>query len=161
MINKLTCLVTALLLSFSSCDLNDDDQNGDFSLYFRATIDGVAWVADPVHVGASLNTSGVNPLIRIHGDGISGTNEYFILEFPPLSANTTDTTITSTGMAGIMEFHRNSQTWTSVSGNLTVHQAGAPIQRQYSGTFSGSFFNPSDNTTITITNGEYMAQGIF
>lgn len=160
MCTKFHCLAAVLLLSITSCDLNDDDQNGDFSLYFRATIDGVAWEADPAHVGASLNTSGISPLIRIHGD-LSNTNDYFILEFPPLGASTTDTSITSTGMAGIMQFHRNSQTWTSVTGNLTVHQAGAPIQRQYSGTFSGSFFNPVDSTTITIANGEYMAQGIF
>lgn len=157
---KFHCLAAVILLSFSSCDLNDDDQNGDFSLYFRATIDGVAWEASPTSVGASLNTNGASPLIRIHGD-LSGTNDYFIMEFPPLSANTTDTTIVSTGMAGIMRFHRNAQTWTSVNGSLIVHQAGAPIQRQYSGTFSGSFFNASDNTTLTITNGEYMAQGIF
>ncbi len=161
MLNKFTCLIMVLLLllSFSSCDLNDDDQNGDFSLYFRATIDGALWEASPTSVSASLNTNGVQNLIKIQGSATG--NEYFILEFPPLRASTTDTMIVSTGMAGIMEFHLNSQTWTSVSGNLTVHQAGGPIQRQYSGTFSGSFFNPSDNTTITITNGEYMAQGIF
>jgi len=158
--NKFACLAVMLLLSLSSCDLNDDDQNGTFSLYFNANIDGVAWAASPTSVGASLNTSGVSPLIRIHGD-LSGSNDYFILEFPPLSATTTDTSIASTGMAGIMEFHRNSQTWESVTGNLTVHQAGAPIQRQYIGTFSGSFFNATDGTTLTITNGEYMAQGIF
>jgi hypothetical protein len=157
---KFHCLAAVLLVSFSSCDLNDDDQNGDFSLYFRATIDGVLWQASPTSVGASLNTNGAQHLISIHGDLATG-NEYFILEFPPLSASTTDTTIVSTGMAGIMRFHRNSQTWTSVNGNLTVHQAGAPIQRQYSGTFSGSFFNPLDSTTIIITSGEYMAQGIF
>lgn len=151
-----------MLLCFSSCDLNDTDESGDFGLYFRANIDGVVWAASTTSVGASLNTNGVTPLISIHGNGaVVGSNDYFILEFPPLSASVTDTAITSTGMAGIMEFHSNSQTWTSVAGNLTVHQAGTPTHREYSGIFSGSFFNPSDSTTIVITNGEYLAQGVF
>ncbi len=121
-------LAFEILLYFSSCDLNDDNQNGGFSLFLRATIDGALWDASPTSVVASLNTNGVQYLISIDGN-LATDNEYFILESPPLRAFTTDTTIVSIGMAGIKQFHRNSQTWTSVNGSLTVHQACASIQR--------------------------------
>ncbi len=158
MINKFTCLAIMLLLSFSSCDLNDTDENGTTNFHLTATIDGVNWAASTEHVGASPDNSGITPLVKIHGDG-SGNNEYFYIYFRPLVA--TDTTISSAGMTGVLEFHRNSQTWVSVNGNLTVHQAGSPTYREYSGTFSGSLFNAADSTTITITNGDYLVQGIF
>lgn len=154
---KLT-LLSILFFSLSSCDLNDDDENGTFSLYFRASIDGVSWIASPDHIGASLDNNGISPLVRIHGD-LSGTNDYFYILFPPLIG--IDTTITSTGFAGRMEYHRNAQTWVSVSGNLIIHDQGYPQHHEYVGTFSGTFFNASDGTTHTITNGEYLAQGIF
>ncbi len=155
---QLLFLAVFIALSLSSCDLNDDPGSGNTPFYFRANIDGVAWAASPNNIGASLNTGVVPAGIKIHGD-LAGTNEYFYLLFPDITG--TDTTIVSTGFAGRMEFHRNSQTWVSVSGNVTVHYGGSPTYREYSGIFSGSFFNPSDSTTITITGGEYLAQGMF
>ncbi len=151
-------LLAILLFSFSSCDLNDDDENGTTPFYFRANIDGVAWAASPNNIGAEVNSAVWPYGVKIHGD-LAGTNEYFYILFPEMVGP--DTTIVSTGFANRMEFHSNSQTWVSVSGNLTIHYGGSPTHREYSGVFSGTFFNTGDNTTITVTNGEYLAQGLF
>jgi hypothetical protein len=159
--NQLISFAAILFLSFSSCDLNDDKkEEPTFSLYFKAAIDGVDWAASPDHIGASLDNNGASPLVVIHGD-LTNTNDYFIIKFPPMQTN--DTTIVSSGMAGIMEFHRNSQVWTSVNGagNLTIHKDGTVTKQQYSGKFSGSFYNSTTPSTLTITNGDYMAQGVF
>jgi len=152
------CLASLLLFSISSCDLNDTDDNGDFALYFKAAIDGADWAATPQNIGASLNANGVSPLIRLHGD-LAGTNEYFIMEFPPLVA--TDTIISGTGMADAILFHSATGTFYSTSGSLTVHQAGTPTHREYSGVFSGTFYDATNATAITVTNGEFLTQGIF
>ena len=151
-------LLSILLLSLSSCDLNDDDENGTTAFYLRANIDGVAWAASPTNIGASVNSAVWPYGVKIHGD-LVGTNEYILLFFPEVVG--TDTTIVSPGFAGSMEFHRNSQTWVLVSGNLTIHYGGSPTHREYSGIFSGSFSNASDGTTLNVTNGEYLAQGLF
>lgn len=154
---KLT-LLSILLFSLSSCDLNDDPGSGDFSLYFRATIDGVAWAASPNNIGASVNSAVWPYGVKIHGD-LAGTNEYFMLFFPEVVG--ADTTIVSPAFAGNMEFHRNAQTWISTGGSVTIHYGGSPTYREYSGVFSGTFFNAADSTTLIITNGEYLAQGVF
>lgn len=151
-------LLSILLFSLSSCDLNEDPGSGDTPFYLRATIDGVAWAASPNNIGASVNSAVWPYGVKIHGD-LAGTSEYFYILFPEIVGP--DTTIVSSGFANRMEFHRNSQTWTSVSGNLTIHYEGSPTYREYSGIFSGTFFNSNDSTTITVTNGEYLAQGQF
>lgn len=151
-------LLSILLFSLSSCDLNEDPGSGNTPFYLRANIDGVAWAASPNNIGASLNSIVVPPDIRIHGD-LAGTSEYFYIFFPDITG--TDTTIVLTAFANRMEFHRNSQTWTSVSGNLTIHYGGSPSFREYNGIFSGTFFNSNDSTTLTVSNGEYLAQGAF
>ncbi len=151
-------LLSILLLSLSSCDLNDDPGSGDTPFYLRANIDGVAWAASPTNIGASVNSAVWPYGVKIHGD-LVGTNDYFYILFPEMVG--TDTTIVSTGFANRMEFHRNSQTWVLVSGNLTIHYGGSPTHREYSGIFSGSFSNASDGTTLNVTNGEYLAQGLF
>lgn len=160
--NKLTCLavlVTILLTTCKKADLNDTkDENGTFSPYFRATIKGVNWAASPSHIGASLDNNGVPIVVKIHAD-LGASNEYFYMTFLPMSA--ADTAISSTGMANRMEFHRNSQKWISATGNLNIHKAGTVNKHQYSGTFSGTFINSAAKDTMLITNGEYLAQGIF
>ncbi len=154
---KLTFLAV-ILFSLSSCDLNDDPGSGNTPFYFRADIDGAAWAASPNYIGASVNSAVWPYGVKIHGD-LNGTNEYILLFFPEVVG--TDTTIISPGFAGSMEFHRNAQTWVSTGGSVTIHYGGSPTYREYSGTFSGTFFNAADSTTLTVTNGEYLAQGQF
>ncbi len=157
MVNRYTCLLAVLLFFVSSCDLNDTkDDNGTFSLYFKVAIDGTNWVGS-TH-GASLNTSGVKPLVRLHGD-LGGTNQYFVIQFPPLAG--TDTTIIGNGLGGIVEFHNHPDHYYSTTGSLTAHKTVHTNQHQYNGIFSGTLVNVSNSSTITITNGEYYVQGYF
>jgi hypothetical protein len=151
-------LLSILLLSLSSCDLNEDPGSGNTPFYLRANMDGVTWAESPNNIGAEVDSNVWPYGIRIHGD-LAGTSEYFYIFFPDITG--TDITIVLTAFANRMEFHRNSQTWTSLSGNLTIHYGGSPTYREYSGIFSGTFFNSNDSTTISVTNGEYLAQGQF
>lgn len=150
--------LAAMLFFLTACDLNDVDENGTFGMYFNSKIDGVDWAATSTLIGASLDNNGAVPVVRIHGD-LANSNDFCLILFPPLHGM--DTTITSTGFAGRMEFHRNGQTWVSTTGNLTLHDDGYPQHHEYVGTFSGTFFNASDNTTLSITNGAFLAQGVF
>ncbi len=160
MANKLTVLAAVLLLFVSSCDLNDTkDDNGTYFLFLKAKINGTDWSATSAGVGASPDNSGASPLVRIHGD-LAGTNEYFILKFPSMTGS--DTSIVGTGLAGVIEFHETyPDTWITTTGSLTIHKAGTVTHHEYTGTFSGTFQHVLNSTTISVTNGEYRAQGIF
>lgn len=154
-----SCLASILMLTLSSCkDLNDTNENGVYSLYFRAKADGAAWAASADHIGASPDNNGAHPLISIHGD-LSGTGEYFLIKFSPMMAS--DTTIADAGLAGMIEFHESPGIWISTEGTLTIHKGGTMTKHEYSGSFSGTFQNTLNNSTIPITDGVFRAQGTF
>lgn len=148
------------MLSISSCDLNDTDENGDFSLYFRTEMDGVPWEATATR--ATLDNNGADPFVYLEGD-LSTSNEYFRITIPPMVA--LDTSITGPGLLGVIRLTRNLEVWYSTSGTLQVHDdhyvGGAGIKHEFTGTFSGTLLNASDNTTIIVTNGQFLVQGTF
>ncbi|MCF8460317.1 MAG: hypothetical protein K9G46_06310 [Flavobacteriales bacterium] len=157
----ITLLASILVLSFSSCDLNDTDDNGDFSLYFRTQMDGVLWNASVTR--ARFDNNGIDPYVHIEGDGAATSGEYFSISIPPMVAS--DTTISGAGLAGVISFTQNLNVWTSTTGTLTIHedhfQGGSGTKHEYTGTFSGTLVNTSNGTSKTLASGEFLVQGIF
>jgi hypothetical protein len=154
-------LASALVLSLSSCDLNNMDDNGDFSLYFRTQMDGVLWNTSVTR--ARYDNNGIDPYVKIEGDGASTSGEYFSITIPPMVAS--DTTISGAGLAGVISFTQNLNVWTSTTGTLTIHedhyQGGSGTKHEYTGTFSGTLVNAADASSKTLTGGEFLVQGIF
>ena len=170
----LLSLVLVLMISVcvSSCKKDDDDDDNNnnnnnqppTATSFSATVDGVAWTADPTTIlGLFIETIGVNSLSIACS---SADNSHFTLSVNLWNQQTGSfaTSITgSSNIVGLTYEDPNDDSFsapsnnTSASGTLHIdYWDGTKVKGRFS--FTGG--RQQDNETVSVTNGEFSVLNV-
>ena len=162
---KTRILLFALLIgltSIVSCrkDEEDEDTNtgGNDNLNLNgsltATIDGVAWAAEPEYVAVVITNFTGNPSI-----GVSGTradSSFFTLMIPYFYGN--DTTVTVPPALETELRFTDDDVFIAQPGTVSLSRTINNGVETYTGTFNGNFTSFFSNQTRSITNGAFTAK---
>ncbi|MCG3164452.1 MAG: hypothetical protein POELPBGB_00206 [Bacteroidia bacterium] len=153
--------MVAAIFSITACNNdNNNDGNPDTNGTFHAVIDGSAWDADADAVGFVVADYGSGLTIAITGTKAADTAHFFFT-FPYFTAS--DTVITEPSSDTDLRFQDNGTLggglWLEETGTLDVTRTTQDGIETLTGTFSGTFVDPFDSTSVkTVTGGTFTAK---
>jgi len=166
-------LVLSIFAGVSSCNKDDDDDNNNnnnnnnqppTTTAFSATVDGVAWTADPTTIlGLFIETIGVNSLSVSCSNA---DNSHFTLSVNLWNQQTGSfaTSITgSSNIVGLTYENPSDDSFTAPSNNASAsgtlyidYWDGTKVKGRFS--FTGG--RQQDSQTVSVTNGEFSVMNV-
>lgn len=142
-------LAAFMIIGFSACDNNGSD-DGNASGKMEANIGGSSWEAD----NATATTFGASGFETLTIAGATASTEALTVSF--FNVNSTGTFDLSGASLASMSWTPAAvgpnDTYIAQSGSATISKID---DNEVEGTFSFDAVRPSDNATITVTNGSF------
>ncbi len=124
---------------------------------FSATIDGEGWASTNDLISANISTLSSVQMLTINAEHPTD-GSYFALPIKYFAGSDTTINFTSSSFSTVVLYRKGTKNYNQKSGSLHITKSTSGGLETYTGTFSGTWKDLLSNTSVNITNGQFVAK---